>query len=318
MPLDSNVRNMQLIRGLPESFERPTAVAVGNFDGLHRGHQAVISAVCRAADAYELEPTVLTFEPHPRRFFSPASENFRLERVRTKFDRLEQEGIKTVIVPRFNTDFASITAGAFMDDVLKKRLHAKSVIVGENFVFGYKRAGDIDLLRRWGTYNDVEVVAVPPLLINDKICSSSAVRDAVRGGDMVQASRLLGRSYMLSGRVVHGDGRGKTIGFPTANIALPHDVLFPAYGVYAINAGIGRSTYKGVANIGIRPTIGGGLKPQLEVHLFDAVENMYGQMMWVFMIKQLRTEAKFDSLDMLAEQIAKDCIDARAALEGLE
>lgn len=317
MPFESSTRNMHLIRHLPTSLERPTAVAVGNFDGLHRGHQAVISALHRTSGAYDLSPTVLTFEPHPRRFFNPAGENFRLERLRTKLGRFEQEGIETVVMPRFNGDFAAITADAFMERVLKTQLHAKVVVVGENFVFGYKRAGDIDLLRRWGKYNDVEVVAVPPLLVGDVICSSSAVRTAIKAGDMQHAARLLGRSYMLSGRVVHGDGRGRTIGFPTANIALPRDVLLPAYGVYAIYAGIGRATYKGVANVGIRPTIGGGLKPQLEVHLFDAVENMYGQMMWIFMIRQLRTETKFDSLDALAEQIARDCISAREVLEGL-
>lgn len=299
-------------------MDRPAAVAVGNFDGLHRGHQAVVGALRRAADAYDLASIVLTFEPHPRRFFSPAAENFRLERLRTKLSRLEQEGIETVVMPRFNADFAAVTADQFMEQILKTQLNARAVVVGENFVFGYKRAGDIDLLRRWGAYNDVEIIAVPPVLIDNAVCSSSAVRQALKAGDMPQAARLLGRSYMLSGRVVHGDARGRTIGFPTANVALPEDLLLPAFGVYAVHISIGRATYKGVANVGIRPTIGGGLKPQLEVHAFDVNENMYGQMMCVFMTQFLRHERKFDSTEVLAEQIAQDCVAARQALEGFE
>ncbi len=317
MPFEVSRRNMQLIRGLPETMSRPTAVAIGNFDGLHRGHQTVIGAMRRAAEAYELLPTVLTFEPHPRTYFNPGKENFRLDRVRTKFARLEQEGVESVVIPRFNSDFASLTADAFMSDVLAKRLNAKAVVVGENFVFGYKRAGDADLLRRWGSYNDVEIITVPPVMVGDMPCSSTNVRKAVMNGEMAQAARLLGRSYMLSGRVVHGDGRGQMIGFPTANVALPHDIILPSFGVYAVYAGIGRANHMGVANVGLRPTVG-GRNPQLEVHLFDQVGDLYGKTMWVFFVKQLRAEHKFESLDMLAEQIAQDCMKARVALAGLE
>lgn len=309
---------MHLIRRLPESLERPTAVAIGNFDGVHRGHQAVIAAMKRAADAYELMPTVLTFEPHPRRFFTPDVPDFRLERVRAKFARLAQEGVECTVVPRFDAAFASIPADVFMEDVLAHRLNAKAVVVGENFVFGHKRAGDIDLLTRWGTYNDIEIIAVPPVMVGAQVCSSSAVRTSIAMGDMPQAARLLGRAYMLSGRVVHGQARGRKIGFPTANLALPPGLLMPAYGVYAVYVGVGSNHYSGVANFGVRPTLYADGRPVCEVHLFDMQGDLYGQPMRVFMVKRLRDEMKFDEVDALAAQIATDCLQARVALGGLE
>jgi riboflavin kinase/FMN adenylyltransferase len=309
---------MHLIRRLPEALDRPTAVAIGNFDGLHRGHQAVITAMTRAADAYELMPTVLTFEPHPRRFFKPDVPDFRLERVRAKFARIAQEGVECAVVPRFNAAFASMPADVFMEEVLAHRLNAKAIAVGENFVFGHKRAGDIDLLKRWGSYHDIEIIAVPPVMVGDNVCSSSAVRTAIAVGDMPQAARLLGRAYMLSGRVVHGEARGRTMGFPTANLALPPGLLLPAYGVYAVYVGVGSANYSGVANFGVRPTIENDGRPTLEVHLFDMHEDLYGQPMRVFMVKQLRAEMKFESKEALIMQIAQDCLQARVALGGLE
>lgn len=308
---------MHLIRRLPEALNRPTAVAIGNFDGLHRGHQAVIGAMKRAANAYGLKPTVLTFEPHPRRFFKPDVPDFRIEPVRTKLARFAQEGITCTVVPRFDAAFASMPADVFMDDVLAKRLNAKVVVVGENFVFGHKRAGDIELLKRWGAYHDIEIVAIPPVMVGEHVCSSSAVRTAIAVGDMQQAARLLGRAYMLGGRVVHGDARGRTMGFPTANLALAPNLLLPAYGVYAVYAGIGGNNYSGVANFGVRPTIENSGKPTLEVHLFDMHEELYGQPMRVFMVKQLRAEMKFESKEALIMQIAQDCLQARVALGGL-
>jgi riboflavin kinase/FMN adenylyltransferase len=308
---------MQLIRGLPESLAQPTAVAIGNFDGFHRGHQAVIGAMKRAAEAYDLQPTILTFEPHPRRYFDPGLPPFRIERLRTKFARFMQEGVTLCVVPRFDAAFAAVTADAFMNEVLVKRLNAKVVVTGENFAFGYKRAGDSALLKRWGSYNDVDIILVPPVLVESVPCASSAIRVAVSKGDMKQAARMLGRAYMLSGRVAHGDGRGRKLGFPTANLALPDDLLLPAHGVYAVYAAIENVTYPAVANLGIRPTFGGNSRPQLEVHLLDFVQEIYGKTMRVFFSDFLRPEMTFDGIGSLALQIRKDCDQARQRLGGL-
>lgn len=303
---------MHLIRRLPEHNDQPTAVAIGNFDGMHRGHQAVIAAMTRAAQEQGIVPSVLTFEPHPRRYFAPEAPDFRIERLRTKLARLEQAGVARVIMPRFNADFARITAQQFLDDVLSKRLGAEVVVTGENFAFGHKRQGDNAMLKAWGMKHGIEVITVPPVITPPKmgpelVCSSSAAREAITGGDMALASRILGRTYMISGRVIHGDGRGATLGFPTANVALPPGTILPAFGVYAVHVNVGEATFKGVANLGIRPTIGGYQQPSLEVHLFDFERDIYGYTMRIFFVKHLRGEVKFDNFDALTKQIAKDC-----------
>ncbi len=229
---------MKLIRRLPEASDAATAVAIGNFDGLHLGHQAVIAAMRRAAEAHGFIPSVLTFEPHPRRFFAPASPAFRLERLRVKLARLRDAGVERVYMPKFNAPFAALTAQAFLQEVLARQLGARAVITGENFAFGKDRSGDIATLRAWGSAHGVEIIAVPPVRFGEAICSSSAIRAELAVGDVVAAKHLLGRPYQLTGRVVHGDGRGRTIGFPTANVSLPPTLKLPAYGVYAVRVEI--------------------------------------------------------------------------------
>lgn len=309
---------MQLIRHLPERGDKPTAIAIGNFDGMHRGHQAVVQACVLAAQGKGLVPSVLTFEPHPRRFFGKAEPAFRIERLGVKLQRLTQASIARVYMPRFDASFAGLSADQFLNDVLGRSLQAKVVVTGADFAFGKGRAGTIETLRAWGVANGVEIIAVPPVVDQGTICSSTAIRDALTQGDMRRIAAILGRDYALVGTVVHGDGRGAGLGFPTANIALPSLLKHPAHGVYAIRGWVRGVPYDGVANLGVKPTVSAANTPTLEVHLFDEMGNIYGQHMEVHFIEKLRDEQKFESLDALITQIAHDCVAAKAVLQSYD
>jgi riboflavin kinase/FMN adenylyltransferase len=304
-------------------LDRPTAVAIGNFDGLHRGHMAVIARMKALAAAQGLVPTVLTFEPHPRAFFAPHMPFFRLEPLQVKLRRLRAADIACVVVPRFDETFAALGPAQFLDEVLGRQLQAKAVITGENFAFGRQRAGNSGVLRSWGEECAIAVALEPPVVMADgTVCSSTAVRMAVGEGNMARAAQLLGRPYHVSGRVVHGDGRGAGLGFATANLALPPRLKLPAHGVYAVRVRCPQSTaygsriFDGVANFGTRPTVAQGALPRLEVHLFDFSGELYGARLEVDVIARLREEKRFDSLAALTHQIAEDCLAAKTALSG--
>ena len=303
---------MQLIR-YPEKFSAPpTAVAIGNFDGLHQGHRAVLDA----ARLEGLAPAVLTFEPHPRRLFTPDAPAFRLEPLAVKLARLRDLGVQYCFMPRFDAAFAALSARQFLDGVLGKQLNAHAVITGENFAFGKGRGGDVTMLKDWGAAHGVTVHTVPPLMIDGAVCSSSAVRRALEAGDMARAQHLLGRAYSLGGRVLHGDKRGRALGMPTVNIALAPGIKLPKLGIYAVWVKLGEAYVKGAASLGVRPTIGAQERPTLEVHLLDFNGDLYGQKLEVKFVQWLRGEEKFASLDDLKTAMQKDCEQARAALEG--
>ena len=314
MPLNETRRNMHLIRHLPETSARPTAVAIGNFDGLHRGHAAVIDAMMGAARENDLLPSVLTFEPHPRRFFAPSLPNFRIERLGDKLRRLKSAGVERVVMPRFNAAFSRISAEAFLETVLARNLQAKAVVTGDDFAFGHQRRGDRAMLHAWGASHGVTIITLPPVKVGVDICSSSAIRAAITAGDMAQAAALLGHPYRLTGRVVHGQQRGRTIGFPTANVALPPNLLLPAYGVYAVRAMVHGEWHDGVANFGIRPTVTNDAAPTLEVHLLTGADDLYGARMEVQWMARVRDEMRFDGIDALKQQITRDVAAARAIL----
>lgn len=305
---------MQLFRQLTHAPHAPRAIAIGNFDGLHRGHQGVIATMCHIATTQGLVPSVLTFEPHPRLFFTPHLPVFRLETLATKLRRLRHAGVAQVVMPHFDASFAALRAEAFLNEILKKTLNVRAVVVGDNFAFGKNRGGDTAMLQAWGAAQHIHVAVVPPVTVDHQPCSSTTIREAIETGDMGTAARLLGRDYMLAGRVVHGDGRGRTIGFPTANLALPPSIKLPAYGVYAVRATVQGTTHDAVANLGVRPTIGGASHPALEVHLLDSSPRLYGAAMDVHFIAKLRDEQRFDSLAALTAQIAEDCVSARNRL----
>ncbi len=217
-------------------------------------------------------------------------------------------------MPHFNAKFAALSATAFLDQVLGQQIGAKVVVTGEDFAFGKDRGGDAAMLRAWGAAHGVNVIHVPAVMVGGMACSSSAVRHAIGAGDMALAARMLGRSYAISGRVMHGDGRGAQLGFATANIALARDLKLPAHGVYAVRAMLHGKAYEAVANLGVRPTVSQGARPSLEVHLFEAPGMIYGERMEVQFVQKLRDEKKFDSLAALTHQIADDCAAAKIAL----
>lgn len=292
------------------------SVAVGNFDGVHLGHQAVIKEAGRIAHDAGIPWSVLTFEPHPRSVFAPDGDPFRLTPFRTKAHHVEGLGVDNLIVLHFDPEFAALPADDFVSQVLVGGLDARHVISGYDFVFGHKRTGTCELLLHKGQEMGFDFTCVSAVDDGQEVYSSTRVRDCLRKGDPGAAAKILGRPFEIEGRIEHGDKRGQTIGFPTANLHLG-EYLRPATGVYAVRAGIdeGMETrwIDGAANFGNRPTFDGN-DTVLEVHLFDFDGDLYGRHLRVQLIEHLRPEKKFDGLDDLKAQIALDCEQARQIL----
>lgn len=300
---------------------RGAAVAIGNFDGVHLGHRAVIAEAGQLAHAHGRPWAVLTFEPHPRNLFRPGDPPFRLTLLRAKARFIAELGVDFTVALRFDRAFSSLSADDFIRRILVEGFHAGHVVAGYDFVFGKGRTGNCELLLRAGRTLGFDVTAVHAA--RDKageVFSSSRARDALRRGDAAQAAAILGRAPEIEGRVMQGDKRGRTIGFPTANIAL-RDHLRPAGGVYAVRAAIegdngvdGKPIWRdGVANIGRRPTFGGEVEV-LEVFLFDFAGDLYGRRLRIRLIEHLRRERAFDGIDSLRAQIAEDSLRARRIL----
>lgn len=305
---------MQLIRDLATHHPtRPLALAIGNFDGLHAGHRAVIARMQEVATAEQLVPSVLTFTPHPRRYFAPATPDFLLQRPREKFAMLRALGVERVFALRFNTALANLSASEFLT-LLRERMGVQAVITGANFTFGKGRGGDIAMLNAWAAEHGVRSEQVPPVMREGEICSSSAVRGALQQGAMPHAAALLGRPYCLTGRVQKGDQRGRELGYPTANILPMRGLLLPRYGIYAVQAQMGARRIDGVASLGVRPMFALA-QPLLEVHLFDVAEDLYGMRLEVAFRQYLRAEKHFDSLAALVQQMGKDAQQARQWLK---
>jgi riboflavin kinase/FMN adenylyltransferase len=280
----------------------PCALTIGNFDGVHRGHRALLERVVARARETGVTSCVLTFEPHPREFFSPQSAPPRLTRLRDKLELIAGAGIERVHVIRFTAAFAALSAARFIDEVLVRGLRARRLLVGRDFRFGAQRKGDFAALQGHG----FDLEAMPDVQFDGERVSSSAVRAALAAGEFERAERLLGRPYSISGKVVHGARLGRELGFPTANIPLPHRP--PLAGIYAVDvAGHGR----GVASLGHRPTVNPVPQPLLEVHLLDGHPTLYGERLRVRFRRKLRDEAKFNDLDTLRQAIAQDAAQAR-------
>jgi riboflavin kinase/FMN adenylyltransferase len=297
------------------------AVAIGNFDGVHRGHQAVIAEAGQLAHAHGRPWAVLTFEPHPRNLFRPNDPPFRLTLLRAKARFIAEMGVDFMVALRFDRAFSSLSADEFIRHVLVEGFRAGQVVAGYDFVFGKGRAGNCELLLRAGRALGFDVTAVHAVRDEaGEVLSSSRARDALRRGDAAGACTILGRAPEIEGRVMRGDKRGRTLGFPTANISL-RDHLRPAGGVYAVRAAIedengdeGEILWRdGVANIGRRPTFGGEVEV-LEVFLFDFAGDLYGRRLRVRLIEHLRHERRFDGIDSLRAQIAEDSLRARRIL----
>jgi riboflavin kinase / FMN adenylyltransferase len=295
---------------------RGAVVALGAFDGAHRGHQAIFAAARELAATHGRPMGVVTFNPHPRRVLDPEAVPFRILNNAARLDAFARYGVNMAWVLPFDLRFAGLSPDVFIEKVIVEGLQATAVVVGENFRFGYQRQGTPELLQRLGAALGFKVVVVPSLRGTDGVVySSTAVRQALREGRIQDANTLLGRPWEVSGEVASGDRRGTELGFPTANI-IWGDYIVPRYGVYAVQVSCRRITWRpAVANIGVRPTIGDDLAPRLEVHVFDYRGDLYGEKLNVRIMDFLRTEQKFASLADLQAQIARDCEAARTILE---
>jgi riboflavin kinase/FMN adenylyltransferase len=299
---------VRVFRGLPVSADSPVALTIGNFDGIHCGHQAMLSRLVEAGEDLSLPPAVLTFEPHPREFFAPASAPPRLSSLRTKLEHFKRYGVKRVYVARFNHVLAQLSPSGFIADVLLQRLRARWVLVGEDFRFGKDRAGDLSSLRHAARTFSVEVMAT--VSVEGERSSSSAVRESLARGELDRAAALLGRPFSISGRVAHGRKLGRNLGFPTANIPLRQKP--PVSGIFAVRVhGLGNSPRAGVASVGVRPTVAVDGAPLLEVFVFDFDETIYGRRVSVEFLRKLRDEARYDDLGALTRQIHADVAQAR-------
>lgn len=310
---------MRLIRHCGELTPdlRGCVVALGNFDGVHRGHQAVILTARRIAEQMGAPHGVMTFEPHPRAFFQPAQEPFRLTPFRVKARLIEALGIDLLFQQHFDAAFAGLTALDFVNDVLVQCLGARHVVVGYDYVFGKGRQGTGALLQKLSDEGAFGFTSVPPEVApSGEVYSSTNVRTHLLAAKPAEAAKLLGHYWEIESRVEHGDGRGRTIGFPTANLHLG-EYQRPATGVYAVRAGIdqgGATVWRdGVANFGKRPTFD-KTDELLEVHLFDHAEDLYGKHLRVALVEFIRPERKFAGLDELKTQIAADSQAARTLL----
>ncbi len=307
------LRRVQHIRELQSGC----VVTIGNFDGVHRGHQALLALLREQASRMQLPVVVLLFEPQPGEYFSREKSPPRLYRLREKLQALRQCGVDYVYCLKFDRHLASMPASEFAENIIFSRLNARYLLLGGDFRFGRDRQGDLALLRELGHQRGVVVDTYPDYCIDQERVSSTQIRHALYLGDMSRAEALLGRKYSLCGRVMHGKGLGRQWGVPTANLQV-HSGTLPLSGVFCVRVKRGdQSMLAGVANIGNRPTIDGS-KNVLEVHLFDVDESLYGEMLQVFFLHKLRAEIKFSSVDALIEQIHLDVAAARNVNDLIE
>jgi len=303
---------MKFIRGIHNLNEqhRGCVLTIGNFDGVHRGHQALMSRLCEEGRKRNLPVVVMVFEPQPLELFAGDKAPARLTRLREKLRYMAEAGVDKVLCVRFDRRFAALSAQRFISDLLVEKLDVKYLAVGDDFRFGAGRQGDFLLLQKAGAEYVFEVLSTETFCDGGKRISSTAVRQALAVDDLALAQSLLGHPFTISGRVVHGDALGRTLGFPTANLPLRRSVS-PVKGVYAVEVrGLTPEPLPGVANIGTRPTVK-GLRQQLEVHLLDINMDLYGRHIDVVLKQKIRNEQRFASLEALKEQIANDVVTAR-------
>jgi riboflavin kinase/FMN adenylyltransferase len=308
---------MRVFHGLPGPAERrPCALTIGNFDGVHRGHRVLLHRVVEVAREQGLTAAAMTFEPHPREFFLPDQAPARVANLRDKMEGLRAAGIERVFVQHFNGAFAGLTPQQFIERILVEGCCVRWLLVGDDFRFGARRAGDVALLRAASHASGFTVEQIGPVLAGGERISSSRIRAALNDGDLALAGELLGHPYSISGRVLHGAKLGRQIGFPTLNLRVAH--RRPAlHGIFAVRVhGIDARALPGVASVGLRPTVDNSGRWLLEVHLFDFSEDVYGHLIQVEFVQKLRDETRFDSVQELAAAIRSDADRARAFFDG--
>ena len=307
---------MKVFRGVPNDRARaPCALTIGNFDGVHLGHQALLARVRAAASALGLEAAVMTFEPHPREFFAARAGDLsrapsRIANLRDKLGSLADAGIDRVVVEHFNAHFAAMAPEEFTKDVLVDGLHVKWLMVGDDFCYGARRTGTVAMLIEEGKRLGFHVETLPTVMHGAQRISSSAVRAALAAGDFDQARQLLGHQYSISGHVIHGQKLGRTLGFPTLNLRVAHRPALAGIFVVRVH-GLAAQPLPAVASIGVRPTVDDSGRVLLEVHLFDFAASCYGKLVRVEFLEKIRDEEKYDDLATLTAAIERDAGQAR-------
>jgi riboflavin kinase/FMN adenylyltransferase len=304
---------MELIRGLHNlrPHHHGCVATIGNFDGVHLGHQAVIGQLAEKGEALELPTTVICFEPQPLEVFRPDEVPPRLTRLREKLQALKRYSVDRVLLIRFNQRFAAMTAEAFIDEVLVRGLGIRYLVVGDDFRFGKGRTGDFAMLQQAGKQHGFQVVSMHTFNVDGERVSSTRVREALVNGDLETAEKLLGRPYRMCGRVAHGDKIGRTIGIPTANIFL-HRKRSPLHGIFVVEVfGLDQEPVMGAASIGTRPTVG-GTRTLLEIHLLDFDDHIYGKHLQINFLHKIRDEEKYDTMEELKARMNLDIEETRA------
>ena len=307
---------MQILRSIMElnRLPGPLFLAVGAFDGVHLGHQAVISTSARHAREAGGTPVVVTFDPHPAKVLRPNSAPHLLTATQHKIALIRNLGVAHLLVQHFDRQFAATPPEDFVQQLVKHARPLREICVGHEWSFGKGRAGNLALLKQLGTTYDFDVIGVQAVTVNGEVVSSTAIRRAIADGDLIKATQMLGREYTILGTVKMGEKLGRKLGFPTANLSA-HSEQFPPDGVYVAEARLAGALYHGVANLGYRPTVSAG-KPErlLELHLFDLNRDIYGEEIEVRFLRYLRPEQKFENVEALAAQIARDVAQAREAI----
>ena len=307
---------MQILRSISElsQLPGPLFLAIGAFDGVHLGHQAVISTSTLHAQKAGGTPVVVTFDPHPAKVLRPNSAPHLLTATQHKIILIRDLGVAHLLVQHFDPQFAATPPEDFVRQLVTQARPLREICVGHEWSFGKGRAGNLALLKQLGTIYHFEVVGVPAVTVNGEVVSSTTIRRAIADGDLIKATQMLGREYTILGTVKTGEKLGRKLGYPTANISA-HSEQFPPDGVYVAEARLAGALYRGVANLGYRPTVSTA-KPErlLELHLFDLNRDIYGEEIEVRFLRYLRPEQKFENLEALAAQIAQDVAQAREAL----
>ncbi len=310
---------MDILRSIPE-LERlsgPLFLAIGVFDGVHLGHQAVISTSAKHARSNDGTAVVVTFDPHPEKVLRPDAAPHLLTATQHKIALIRNLGVAHLLIVNFDKQFSKTEPEDFVRDLVKHSKPLREICVGHEWSFGKNRRGNLDLLKSLGAKLEFQVVGIPPVTVNGTVVSSTAIRRAVETGDFLKATEMLGREYTILGTVTRGDNLGKKIGFPTANLSA-HSEQFPPNGVYVADAQIDGQRYPGVVNLGVRPTISSGKSERiLEIHLLDFNRDIYGRDVELRFLRRLREEKKFETIDALVQQIRLDVQQARQVFPSL-
>lgn len=304
----------RIVYGLDTLQQAPSVVTIGNFDGVHVGHRALIQHAVTHAKAAGVRSVVMTFDPHPNAVIGRFDAPKKIQPLDERLDTLAASGVDLVLVMPFTAELAALTPAQFVTDVLLGSLNVLRVVVGDNFRFGRDAEGDVTFLSQAGEQHGFAVDVFGLLELDGTPVSSTKLRERIARGDMSWSAAALRRPFALTGEVVHGEARGRELGFPTANVHVADDLVFPGNGVYACEAEVNGTRYAAVTNVGVRPTFG-GVEPRIEVHLIDTTADLYGKTLSVAFIARIRDERPFDGIDALIAQIGKDRDHARAMLE---